>query len=189
MTTANKLTLLRVLIIPIMIGVLYVEPLRITGGFFGSTWDQTVFALLFMLGAFTDYLDGHIARKYNQVTTFGKFLDPIADKMLVITALLYLMLLDPARVPIWAVMIVIIREFIVTGIRLLAIERGKVIAASQLGRLKTATTMLALLILLFNDFQFTPWVGNVIFYIAILLTLLSGLDYLIKNKAILFESI
>jgi CDP-diacylglycerol---glycerol-3-phosphate 3-phosphatidyltransferase len=189
MTTANKLTLLRVAIIPIMIVVLFIEPLNDAGGFFGSKLSQTIFALLFVLAAFTDFLDGYIARKYQQVTTFGKFLDPIADKMLVITALLFLMLLDASRVPIWAVMIIIAREFMVTGIRLLAVEKGKVIAASQMGRFKTATTMLALVILLFNDFNLTPWIGNIIFYVAILLTLISGIDYFIKNKQIIFESI
>jgi CDP-diacylglycerol--glycerol-3-phosphate 3-phosphatidyltransferase len=95
----------------------------------------------------------------------------------------------PDRVPLWAVMIVIIREFAVTGVRLLAIERGKVIAASPYGKIKTASTMVALIILLFNDFSLTPWIGNIIFWLAILFTIISGLDYLIKNRAVILESI
>src|SRR5690554_1550969 len=110
MTTANKLTILRVLMIPIMIIFLYIKPLDELIGFLGLTINQFVFALLFVLASLTDLLDGYVARKYNQITTFGKFLDPIADKVLVLVALLYLMILNPSRVPIWAVMIVIDRK-------------------------------------------------------------------------------
>jgi CDP-diacylglycerol---glycerol-3-phosphate 3-phosphatidyltransferase len=189
MTTANKLTILRVLMIPIMIVFIYLKPLQIPIGFFAMDINQFVFAILFVLAAFTDFLDGYIARKYNQITTFGKFLDPIADKILVLAAFLYLMVLDPSRVPLWAVMIVIVREFAVTGIRLLAIERGNVIAASPYGKFKTASTMVALIILLFNDFGFHPMIGNIIFWVAIFFTVISGLDYLIKNRNTIFESI
>jgi len=189
MTTANKLTLLRVFMIPIMISILYIKPLQSPVGFFGMGIDQFIFAILFVLAGMTDMLDGYVARKYNQITTFGKFLDPIADKILVIAALLYLMLQMPDRVAIWAVMIVIVREFAVTGVRLLAVERGKVIAASPYGKIKTASTMLAITILLFNDFGLTPWIGNIIFWLAILFTILSGLDYIVKNKSILLESV
>ena len=110
MTTANKLTILRVLMIPIMIIFLYIKPLDELIGFLGLTINQFIFALLFVT-SLTDLLDGYVARKYNQITTFGKFLDPIADKVLVLVALLYLMILDPSRVPIWAVMIVIMRVY------------------------------------------------------------------------------
>jgi len=189
MTTANKLTLLRVFMIPVMIVMVYIDQLKEPIGFFQMSIGHFVFAILFIIASFTDFLDGYIARKYNQITTFGKFLDPIADKVLVMVALLYLMLLDPSRVPMWAVMIVIVREFAVTGVRLLAVEKGKVIAASPYGKAKTASTMVALIILLFNDFGITPWIGTVIFWIAIGLTIISGLDYLIKNKAIILESI
>lgn len=189
MTTANKLTLLRVLMIPIMIIILYVKALQNDVGFFGLQTNQLIFGILFMIASFTDMLDGYVARKYNQITTFGKFLDPIADKILVMVALLYLMLQMPDRVPIWAVMIVIFREFAITGVRLLAVEKGKVIAASPYGKIKTASTMLALFILLFNDFGMTPWIGNIIFYVAILFTVISGLDYMIKNKSVILESI
>ncbi len=189
MTTANKLTILRVLMIPMMIIFLYIKPLDKSIGFLSLSINQFIFAILFILAALTDMLDGYVARKYNQITTFGKFLDPIADKVLVLAAMLYLMILDPSRVPIWAVMIVIMREFMVTGIRLLAVDKGSVIAASPYGKFKTASTMVALVILLFNDFGLTPWIGNVVFYIAILFTIISGIDYLLKNKHIVFESI
>ena len=189
MTTANKLTLLRVFMIPVMVLLMYIKSLETPIGFFNMSIAQFLIALLFIIASLTDFLDGYIARKYHQITTFGKFLDPIADKVLVMVALLYLMMIMPGRVPLWAVMIVIIREFMVTGVRLLAIEKGHVIAASIYGKIKTATTMVALIILLFNDFGLTVWIGNILFYLAIFFTLMSGIDYLFKNKKIILESI
>lgn len=189
MTTANKLTLLRVLMIPVMILFMYIQSLQKPIGFFNMSIAQFVIASLFVLASFTDFLDGYIARKYQQITTFGKFLDPIADKVLVMVALLYLMLMMPLRVPLWAVMIVIIREFMVTGVRLLAIEKGTVLAASIYGKIKTATTMFALIVLLFNDFGLSMWIGDILFYVAIFFTLMSGIDYLYKNRNIILESI
>jgi len=189
MTTANKLTITRVFMIPIMIVFIYIKPLQSPIGFFGMDINRFIFSILFIIASLTDLLDGYIARKYHQITTFGKFLDPIADKVLVMVAFLYLMMLMPDRVPLYAVMIVIIREFTVTGIRLLAVEKGKVIAASPYGKFKTASTMVALIIMLFNDFGMPEWIGNVIFWIAILFTVISGLDYFFKNKKIVLESI
>ncbi|MBN2299846.1 MAG: CDP-diacylglycerol--glycerol-3-phosphate 3-phosphatidyltransferase [Acholeplasmataceae bacterium] len=189
MTTANKLTILRLLMIPVMIVFIYLKSLQKSIGFLGLDINQFIFAVLFVLASFTDLLDGYIARKYNQITTFGKFLDPIADKVLVMVALLFLMMIAPDRVPLWAVMIVIIREFMVTGIRLIAVERGKVIAASPYGKIKTASTMVALILILFNDFGLPILIGNIIFWIAIAFTLISGIDYLLKNKKIILESI
>jgi len=189
MTTANKLTLLRVLLIPVLILFIYIEPLKRSIGFLDLEIGQFVFAVLFLVAALTDFLDGYIARKYNQITTFGKFLDPIADKLLVMLAFLYLMMIMPDRVPLWAVMIVIVREFMVTGVRLLAIEKGQVVAASPYGKAKTAVTMVALIILLFKDFSLTPWIGNIVFWIAIVLTVVSGIDYLVKSKKTILESI
>ncbi len=188
MTLANKLTILRVLMIPIMIIFIYVEPLKEDIGFLSLQINQFIFAVLFILASITDLLDGYIARKYNQITTFGKFLDPIADKVLVMAAFLYLMVLMPDRVPLWALMVVIIREFMVTGIRLLAVEKGNVIAASPYGKIKTATTMVALIILLFNDFGLPVIIGDILFYLAIFFTAFSGIDYLLKNKKTVFES-
>src|SRR5690606_41580574 len=117
--------------------------MQMSTAFINMSVGQIIFALIFVIASFTDFLDGYIARKYNQITTFGKFLDPIADKVLVFAALYYLMVLMPDRVAIWSVVIIMIREFAVTGVRLLAVERGHVIAASKLGKYKTATTMVA----------------------------------------------
>ena len=189
MTTANKITLIRFIMIPIMVLIIYINPLKTDIGFLNLSIGSFIFAIMFVIASFTDFLDGYIARKYNQITTFGKFLDPIADKVLVLVAMLYLMILDPSRVPLWAVMIVIIREFVVTSIRLIAVSEGKVIAASPYGKLKTASTMFALVILLFNDFGLTPWIGNIIFWFAILMTLISGIDYFWKNRKIILASI
>lgn len=195
MTTANKLTILRILLIPVMIIVLYIDALVINTEFLKMTVQQIIFAGLFILASLTDFLDGYIARKYNQITTFGKFLDPIADKVLVFTALLYLMVQMPDRVAIWGVMVIIVREFLVTGVRLIAVEHGKVIAASHLGKYKTLTTMLAIIMFLFNDLGLTlihpnlVWVTNIVYYIAIFFTVWSGFDYLYKNREIILESV
>lgn len=194
MTTANKLTLLRILCIPVMIIILYIDALKIDTGFLNMNVQQIIFASLFVFASFTDFLDGYIARKYQQITTFGKFLDPIADKVLVFTALLYLMTSMPSRVALWGVVIIMIREFLVTGVRLIAVEHGQVIAASHLGKYKTITTMLAIMMFLFNDFGLTlihqnlKWVANSMYYLAILFTVWSGFDYLYKNRKIIFES-
>lgn len=194
MTTANKLTLLRILCIPVMIIILYIDVLKIDTGFLNMNVQQIIFASLFVFASFTDFLDGYIARKYQQITTFGKFLDPIADKVLVFTALLYLMTSMPSRVALWGVVIIMIREFLVTGVRLIAVEHGQVIAASHLGKYKTITTMLAIIMFLFNDFGLTlihqnlEWVANSMYYLAILFTVWSGFDYLYKNRKIIFES-
>jgi len=194
MTTANKLTLLRILCIPVMIIILYIDALKIDTGFLNMNVQQIIFASLFVFASFTDFLDGYIARKYQQITTFGKFLDPIADKVLVFTALLYLMTSMPSRVALWGVVIIMIREFLVTGVRLIAVEHGQVIAASHLGKYKTITTMLAIMMFLFNDFGLTlihqnlEWVANSMYYLAILFTVWSGFDYLYKNRKIIFES-
>ncbi|VEU82580.1 CDP-diacylglycerol--glycerol-3-phosphate 3-phosphatidyltransferase [Acholeplasma hippikon] len=195
MTTANKLTLLRVFMIPLMVIVLYLEPLKVQTEFLNMTWSTIIFSVLFVLASLTDFLDGYIARKYNQITTFGKFLDPIADKVLVFTALLHLMMVMPNRVPLWTVMIILVREFMVTGVRLLAVEKGTVIAASKWGKYKTASTMVAIIILLFNDFGLTSlnanlvWIGNIVYYIAVFFTIYSGWDYLYKNRQVILESV
>lgn len=190
MTTANKLTILRVLLIPIMLIVIYIDKLNnLSVGLFNLNYGQLIFLFLFILGTLTDFLDGYIARKYNQITTFGKFLDPIADKLLVFVALLYLMLLDESRVPLWSVMIILTREFIVTGIRLIAVGDGNVIAASIWGKYKTAFSMVAIIWMLFNDFGLSHIYGNILYYIAVFLTLYSGLDYIVKNRKSIFNNI
>lgn len=194
MTTANKITISRVILIPIMIIVLYIDALKIQTDFLAMNVQQIIFAALFVVASFTDFLDGYIARKYNQITTFGKFLDPIADKVLVVAALLYLMIEMPNRVALWTVIIVIVREFMVTGVRLLAVEKQIVIAASKWGKYKTFSTMIAIIIFLFNDFGLVTinpafqWLGDSIYYLAIFFTIFSGFDYLWKNRGVVLES-
>ncbi|MFA5560435.1 MAG: CDP-diacylglycerol--glycerol-3-phosphate 3-phosphatidyltransferase [Acholeplasmataceae bacterium] len=189
MTTANKLTILRLLLIPVMLFFVYFEPLKTPTQILQLPLNQLIFAIIFVIASITDLLDGYIARKYNQITTFGKFLDPIADKVLVLTAMLYLLHINEARMGIWAVMIVIMREFMVTGVRLLAVDKGKVIAASPYGKIKTAATMVALVMFLFNDFLLPTIITDIIWYIAVLFTVISGVDYIWKNKEIVLESI
>lgn len=184
MTSANKVTLTRMALIPIMIIFMSINIKEIN--WFSTTIELShlIAAIIFVVAAFTDFLDGYLARKNNEITTFGKFLDPIADKVLVIAAMLFLL----NRVHLWAVMIVIFREFAVTGLRLIAVDKGKVIAASPYGKIKTAATMVALIIMLFNDFGLTHLIGDIIWYLAVILTAVSGIDYIYKNRKIVFES-
>jgi len=167
----NKLTLLRVLLIPVMVVLYYIDDAKNTLNIY-----SVLIASLFIVASFTDFLDGYIARKYNLVTTFGKFLDPLADKLLVMFALLLLQ--DINLIPMWVVLVILSREFIVTGIRLVAVGEGHVIAASKLGKYKTASTMIALILLLFH----IEMIGLIVLYVGVFLTVLSGIDYFIKNK-------
>ncbi|MCR1809220.1 CDP-diacylglycerol--glycerol-3-phosphate 3-phosphatidyltransferase [Haploplasma modicum] len=183
MTTANKITILRLILIPIMVVFLVLE--QGSPVFLGLSLFQLIAAIIFVVASFTDFVDGYIARKYNQITNFGKFLDPIADKVLVLAAMVYL--IQTGRVEFWAVLIVIFREFTVTGMRILAIEKGHVVAASPYGKLKTITTMIALIFMMFNDFTLPVIYGNILWYLAILFTLISGLDYMIKNIEVFKE--
>lgn len=201
MNLPNKLTMLRILLIPIMVVFAYISPLQEIDVFLDVTLANFLMVIIFVVASLTDFLDGYLARKYDQVTTFGKFADPLADKLLVMAALIILM--NQEVVSGWLVIIIIAREFIVTGIRLLAVEGGKVIAASKLGKYKTATTMVAIIILFFHEVGASVgiingtefdlnnpifFVGNIIMYIALVLTILSGVDYFIKNRKIIFES-
>jgi CDP-diacylglycerol--glycerol-3-phosphate 3-phosphatidyltransferase len=144
---------------------------------------QFIFAVLFLIASFTDFLDGYIARKTNTITTFGKFLDPIADKALVITAMIYLVSLNEFSV--WVVSIVVLREFIVSGLRLVAVEKNHVISAGNLGKQKTLWTMVALIYYLFNLQQFSQLVGSVLVWMFVILTIISGIDYVYKNRSLL----
>lgn len=187
MNLPNKISMIRILVIPVMLVAYYVIPtVKPIGYNFYAWW--LVLPLLFVFASLTDFLDGYLARKLNMVTTFGKFIDPLADKLLVMTALLILS--TEGIVPMWITAIILSREFIVTGIRLIAAPTGKVIAASKLGKYKTASTMIALILLLmyqFNDLFYQ--VGIVILYVGLALTIISGIDYFIKNKHIITESI
>ena len=177
MNIPNKLTVLRVLLIPVMLVVYYQDDAPNTL----NTMSYIV-AALFILASLTDYFDGYLARKKNLITTFGKFLDPLADKLLVMFALL--MLLDMGFIPMWVVLVILAREFIVTGIRLVAVNEGNVIAASQLGKYKTAMTMFGIILLLFHIELY----GLILLYIGVLLTVISGIDYFVKNSKSILAS-
>lgn len=146
-------------------------------------------ALIFIIASATDWLDGYVARKYNLITNLGKFLDPLADKILVTAALISLVQLQLA--PAWIVIIILSREFAVTGIRLIAAGEGDVIAASQLAKWKTTFQIIAIAALLLYNIPFTlisfPF-GDVMLWIALLLTILSGFDYFWKNRQLLLSS-
>ena len=175
MTTANKLTLLRMALIPVFLGVLY-------AGFPGSGY---IALAVFIAASLTDMLDGYIARHYNQITNFGKFMDPLADKVLVMAAMCWFV--ECGQMPGWALAIVLLREFAVSGMRLVAVEQGRVIAAGWSGKVKTAATMVCLCLMLFFR---APGVGDsapdliaILSNILILATTLySGAEYFIKNR-------
>ena len=156
--------------------------------------------IIFALASFTDFLDGKIARKYNLVTTFGKFADPLADKMIVLTS--FLILMDQAVrvdawkdmtlrvVPVWGVAIILLRELMVSGIRLVAAERGEVIAAGWSGKVKTFVTMIAIIVMFFAGIsEAVAYTCLVLMYVSVILTVYSGLVYLINARRIIFESI
>lgn len=168
MTTASKITLIRVLMIPVFMVILL-------------TGHNIVALIVFVVASCTDFVDGYIARHYNQVSNFGKFLDPLADKLLVISCMV--IFIQWGRMPAWAVMIVLTREFAVTGLRLVAVESGRVIAAAWLGKIKTASTMIGLCImLLFSGSTILDWVITIIIVVT---TLVSGIEYFVKNWDVL----
>lgn len=175
MNTANKITMIRVILVPIFMVLLMID----------NALCQYLSLGVFVLASVTDAIDGHIARKYNQVTTFGKFVDPLADKVLTTSAFLILMHYD--RMSVWALMIVLVREFAVSGIRLVAAGDGKIVAASMWGKLKTVSQMIAIIvaILLLNTNTIigikSYIISDILIWISILFTLISGIDYIAKN--------
>ena len=186
MNTANKLTLARVIMIPFFLffllnhkDFLFFSIPQIEGI---SKW---IALGIFILASLTDMLDGKIARKYNMVTNFGKFMDPLADKLLVNLALIGLVVLG--RCNLWLVMLIIARDFIISGFRLVAAEKGVVIAASMWGKVKTAAQMVMVCFLI-ADFSRLRLVGVVLQCLVCVLTLVSLIDYLVKNKDVLKET-
>ena len=176
MTTASKITLLRVAFIPVFMLFMY-----LSGGQPGL-W-MFVSLGIFILASITDYIDGEIARKHNQVSDFGKFLDPLADKLLVIAAMA--MFCQWGMMPAWALMIVLTREFAVTGLRLVAVGKGKVIAAGWSGKVKTACTMIGLCVwMAFPGTHFLAWV---IIGVIVSTTIYSGVEYFIQNWKCLWD--
>lgn len=172
MNTANKLTILRVALIPVFMACLLYD----FGGYL--LWHNWAAAGIFVIASFTDWLDGHIARKYGQVTDFGKIVDPLADKMLVTAALVGLTALG--MVSPWVVVIILAREFTITGIRIAAASGGVVIAASWWGKVKTTLQMLAIIVALLL-FRENSIITAVLMWGAAAVTLLSGIEYIVKN--------
>ena len=172
MNTPNKLTLMRTLMVPIFVLCMYLD--------FNNS--RIVATLIFAIASFTDFLDGYLARRDNLVTNFGKFADPLADKILVCSAMI--MLVSTGEMPAWAVIIIIAREFAITGFRIIAASENITIAASPLGKFKTVTQLISNILLLTGLEKFRP-IGMGIFYLAVVFTVISGADYLIKNKKVL----
>ena len=198
MTLPNKLTLLRIILIPVMIIIWYIPILQKTfipytgigNGYEGISWCFLIELIIFSLASFTDFLDGKIARKRNLITSFGKFADPLADKMLVFTAMVLLMIDNQNNMPAWVFIVMIIREFMVSGIRMVVASEGTVIAAAKLGKWKTATTMVAIIVLFFSHTCLpVEIIGRVLMYIACALTIISGIEYFWKSKDIILKSI
>ena len=178
MNTANKFTILRMILVPFFMAFLLIDDIF---------W-QTAALIVFIAASVTDAVDGYIARNYDQITTFGKFMDPIADKMLTTSAFIVLLYLQ--RMSPWAFLLIMIREFTVSGIRLLAASGGKVIAASMLGKIKTVSQMAAIIaaIILMNPvFEQTAAgvVTHVLIWISAGATVVSGIEYVWKNKELL----
>ena len=172
MNTANKLTMLRVAMIPVYLVVLY-------WGFPGSTY---VALAIFILASLTDFVDGYIARHYNQTTDFGKFMDPLADKCLTTAAMLWFVEMD--QMPGWALLVVIVREFGVSGLRMVAADKGRVIAAGWSGKVKTASTMVCIVLMLL---PIPPEVNTLCVAVIVLATIYSGVEYFMKNLDVLSQ--
>ena len=187
MNLANKITISRILATPFFL--FFLVP-----GWFGqflwlNQWGRYAAAVIFILASVTDMVDGNIARKQNMVTELGKFLDPVADKLLVTSALIAFIKTD--NLSVWAVFIIIAREFIVTGFRIIAAGRGVIIAADKWGKTKTVVQIIAIVAILVRDFPISlirdfP-VGMTLMYIAVILTIISGVNYLAKNVKVLSD--
>lgn len=177
MNLPNKLTILRVCLIPFFVVFLLLE------GGQNQTY-RSISTVIFIVASLTDMLDGKIARKYNLVTNFGKFMDPLADKLLVCSALICL--IELGRIPSWMVIVIISREFIISGFRLVASDNGVVIAASYWGKFKTTFQMIAV-VLLILQIPALALVTNICLWIALILTVVSLADYVVKNRKVLTE--
>lgn len=172
MNTANKLTILRVFMIPVFLMVLYLDVPN------ANYWALAIF----VIASLTDTLDGYIARHYNQTTDFGKFMDPLADKCLVTAAMLWFV--EIGQMPAWALLVVIIREFGVSGLRMVAADKGRVIAADWSGKVKTASTMVCIVLM----FLPIPAELNLACVAVIVLTTIySGVEYFVKNRDVISE--
>lgn len=200
MNLPNKITCARILMIPLMVIIPF---LGIEGKFDilgGLTYSNLIIVTIFLIASITDFFDGYLARKNNLVTTFGKFLDPIADKLLVLSAML--MLVEAGIIPAWIPIIIAAREFIVSGIRMLAAGEGNVIAASWLGKIKTVSQMIAITFAFIGNHAFLNFIEgnlngseliiNVLMslgmIVAVVATVWSGVDYFMKSKDVVLKS-
>lgn len=179
MTISNKLTIVRIIMVPVLVVLMLLD----------FKYSDIYAAIIFVLASFTDFLDGYLARKRNEITNFGKFADPIADKVLVISA--YLCLVEAQIVPSWAVIIVLAREFIVSALRMAAASQNCVIAADKFGKLKTVVQMISTTLLILGAHSFMlengalAVVSMVLFYISVVLAAFSGVSYVVKYKNLL----
>jgi CDP-diacylglycerol--glycerol-3-phosphate 3-phosphatidyltransferase len=178
MNLANKLTIMRMILIPVFMIFMYSNIPN----------NRYIAVIIFMIAAITDGLDGHIARSRNEITTFGKFMDPLADKLLVSAALISL--IELGDVPAWIVVIIIAREFAITGLRVIAASEGVTIAANYLGKVKTVTQLIATIFLLLDNYPFSK-IGipfdKIMLIIALIFTVISGVDYIYKNKHVFYS--
>lgn len=176
MNLPNKLTILRVILIPFFVFFMLAPYFEEYGNY--------IAVAIFIIASFTDFLDGYLARRDNLVTNFGKFMDPLADKLLVCAALICL--IETGQLPAWVVVIIISREFIISGFRLIASDNGVVIAASYWGKFKTVSQMLMVIVLILNiDHIVFAVLGTALMWIAVALTVISLVDYVVKNKDVL----
>lgn len=197
MNLPNKLTIFRIILVPIMV---IIPLLNIQGAWFGVPIAYWIINFIFIIASITDKLDGYLARKNNQVTTFGKFADPLADKILVLSAML--LLVEFGKIPAWIPIVILAREFIVSGYRLIAVEQGgKVIAASIFGKIKTVTQIIAIIIAFIDVNSFARCLDGgltgiqlvinilqtLMMTVCVLATIISGVDYLKDGKKLLMQ--
>lgn len=193
MNLPNRLTLIRICMIPLFILLLSCSINMGVVVWLGTTIQITriVAAVIFAAACITDFLDGQIARRQHLVTNFGKFADPLADKMIVMSA--FIILVSFGYIPAWVAAVIVCRELAVTGLRLIVVENdGKVIAAAWPGKIKTFSQMLSIILLLLNDFLYIPFVGvgigTVLLYVCLFFTVYSGAEYFIKSRSIFSDS-
>lgn len=173
MNLPNKLTMMRVVLVPVF--MIFAAVSHYGTADFHAAY-MLIAGVIFAIASITDFLDGYLARKNQLVTDFGKFMDPLADKLLVVSAML--MFVEQHQMPAWALLLVVAREFAVTGLRLIAVDNGRVIAAAWSGKIKTASTMVAIcLMLLWN----IPWLNTVCWVVIVVTTVYSGVEYFVKN--------
>jgi len=178
MNLANRITIIRILMIPIFMTFILIK----------FPYHMEAALAVFLIASLTDKLDGYLARKYNMITDFGKFMDPLADKLLVTGA--FVLLIQLGRIEAWIVFVILAREFAVTGLRSLAAAQNVIIAASKYGKIKTVTQIIAIVVLLLDNYPFSlinlP-VDIIMVYVTLFITVLSGIDYFGKNKKVLIK--